>query len=338
MVFAGMIMAFNLVMNFLFQHNFNDRYHQKISFVQHKKRGTYNTFFIGSSRTYRHVIPALFDSLTSASEQHHSFNLGSPATFVPQTFYLLEELLSDRFLPEDGPVTVFLEMMHPADFTMTNLFTQQSYYWCNWKNLSFLYTYQAAKSKSFMEKAEVISRSFTSGFLHHFGFNFLPSHAELDVNWLGPLRDGYLSLEEEQRSYHGKPNEMDQRRKAFLADPDSLDKRAVNARTAYRRQVISVKPGYSILLQKMQDLIQEAQLKNVRLIFLIPPRLGTPDYDELLYIKSRLPEKNDIELGDPDKYPDFYNKELSFDIGHLNAKGAALYTAALANAYLERWP
>ena len=37
-----------------------------------------------------------------------------------------------------------------------------------------------------------------------------------------------------------------------------------------------------------------------------------------------------IDLGDPQKYPEFYNLENSFDLTHLNDKGARKSTLALA--------
>ena len=60
----------------------------------------YDTLFVGSSRTFRHIIPRLFDQLMAeAGMPTHSFNLGINAMRPPEDTYLLETVLAKRRAP-----------------------------------------------------------------------------------------------------------------------------------------------------------------------------------------------------------------------------------------------
>src|SRR6185369_9557893 len=57
----------------------------------------YDTLFLGSSRVYRGIIPAVFDKLTAAAGvPTHSFNLGIDGMKPPEDAYVLERVLALR--------------------------------------------------------------------------------------------------------------------------------------------------------------------------------------------------------------------------------------------------
>lgn len=60
----------------------------------------YDTFFLGSNRIYRHIVPRLFDELMAArGESTRSFNLGFDGMRPPEDSYVLEEVLAHRTKP-----------------------------------------------------------------------------------------------------------------------------------------------------------------------------------------------------------------------------------------------
>jgi hypothetical protein len=62
-------------------------------FAAHKDE--YDTLFFGSSRTYRHLLPAQFDAATAAAGvPTKSFNFGIDGLFPPEDGYLLEQLFA----------------------------------------------------------------------------------------------------------------------------------------------------------------------------------------------------------------------------------------------------
>src|SRR5207245_5026117 len=61
-------------------------------FAAHKDE--FDTLFIGSSRIYFQISPAIFDRATRESGlPTHSFNFGIGGMYLPETGYLLEQML-----------------------------------------------------------------------------------------------------------------------------------------------------------------------------------------------------------------------------------------------------
>src|SRR5262245_31919094 len=60
----------------------------------------YDVLFLGSSRTYRQIIPELFDQLMAeGGKTVRSFNLGVDGMRPPEDTYLLEQTLAQRNKP-----------------------------------------------------------------------------------------------------------------------------------------------------------------------------------------------------------------------------------------------
>ena len=64
------------------------------------------------------------------------------------------------------------------------------------------------------------------------------------------------------------------------------------------------------------------------MFFIIPPKLG--NYGDVLALSDKLPNGSVIDLGDPNRFPDLWRMENSFDFGHLNIRGSNLFTSYLA--------
>ena len=73
----------------------------------------YNTLFMGSSRTFRHINPVAFDNILDSTFK--SFNMGAVGTRNPELYYLAEHFIEEL---DSGSVEfLFLEL--------TPLFTQE---------------------------------------------------------------------------------------------------------------------------------------------------------------------------------------------------------------------
>lgn len=70
--------------------------------------------------------------------------------------------------------------------------------------------------------------------------------------------------------------------------------------------------------------------KGIDLYFVLPPRLPEGMYAELNAVLDQLPSKNVIKLYKYPQHSEFYTSANSFDLGHLNDKGAYLFTTELA--------
>src|SRR5688572_32965818 len=79
----------------------------------------FDVLFLGSSRTYRQVIPELFDKLMAeAGHPLKAYNLGIDGMRPPEDTYILEKVLSNRTKPlrwvivESNPLRL---VMRPED-------------------------------------------------------------------------------------------------------------------------------------------------------------------------------------------------------------------------------
>ncbi len=95
----------------------------------------YDVFFFGSSRTYRHINPVLFDSIS----HQKSYNMGCPAMFYLETHYALEHFVNNY--PRDKKITIFLQEMQPEIIKKRNLSTIRSKYYLDWKRLKMSLAY-----------------------------------------------------------------------------------------------------------------------------------------------------------------------------------------------------
>ena len=76
-------------------------------FAAHKDE--YDTLFIGSSRTFRQILPSLFDPLMAAGGQPaRSFNFGLDGMFSPEDAYVAEKIFALHPSRLDPPRRFFI--------------------------------------------------------------------------------------------------------------------------------------------------------------------------------------------------------------------------------------
>jgi hypothetical protein len=104
-------------------------------FAAHKDE--FDTLFIGSSRVYFQISPAIFDRVTRQSGMPtHSFNFGIGGMYLPETAYLLEQILK---LKPRNLKWVFIEYDEvQTKWSPENQTSRRALYWADWKRVSLL--------------------------------------------------------------------------------------------------------------------------------------------------------------------------------------------------------
>ena len=104
-------------------------------FAAHKDE--FDTLFIGSSRVYFQISPAIFDRVTRESGMPtHSFNFGIGGMYLPETAYLLEQILN---LKPRNLRWVFIEYDEvQTKWSPENQTSRRALYWADWKRVSLL--------------------------------------------------------------------------------------------------------------------------------------------------------------------------------------------------------
>ena len=104
-------------------------------FAAHKDE--FDTLFIGSSRIYFQISPAIFDRVTRESGlPTHSFNFGIGGMYLPESAYLLEQILK---LKPRNLRWVFIEYDEmQTKWSAENQTSRRALYWADWKRVSLL--------------------------------------------------------------------------------------------------------------------------------------------------------------------------------------------------------
>ncbi len=291
----------------------------------------YDTIFVGSSRAYHQIIPELFDQLMAkAGMPTHSFNLGIDGMVGPEDSFLLETVLAKRKKPlklvllECGAINTRFDK--PA---AEGAISSRQVYWHDFQRFALVaQTIFASESNKKWPKSFAAIRHrvtyYCQGqmtcFLHHlhmhlcYETNFGRGCETLTklfdkpepINWgyLGPKRDGYLEI---------------------LHDINDHDWAGVQSQVAdykiYHKIEHGTKPSQMLLLEKRQDV----QACGGKAVFFVAPS-STNNFYPSPKIKPEMPV---IDLSDPARYPEFFERSNRCDGGHLNAKGSEILTRRL---------
>jgi hypothetical protein len=283
----------------------------------------FNTFIFGSSRLYRHINSHLLDSLMS-NGNYSTYNYAAPGTFNPAAYYLFENFINSS---ESNTVDrVFIELQSLSHYSENNCTTTKASYWNNSKYLLFSLNYIYNSQYSRDKKKELYSCYFKSYLFGFYDFSlFLNLFRPINMNEVGD--NGYLSLE--NAMYLMRENsELKERWNDFHSDTTELHDRIEAAKVAAAS--ISNNEVNRYHLDYLNSLIEEAESKGIQLIFILPPRLEESQYDELIPLAHALPQNYVIQMFNYSEFSEFYRADYSFDIGHLNTKGANLFTKFLA--------
>lgn len=330
-LFLLLIIVYTVILNTLFTKSLsgNDHNLRKTNYFN-KYKNQYNTFFIGSSRTFRHINPLIFDSIVNANGLTiNSFNFGTPATYYPECFYVLENLIQNN----NHIKYVFLELQQVNDIGKVNLFASKTFYYLNTKYLSFITNYALNSNMNFLHKISFIGKYYIAYLYKLIAARYLlilQKDSSGDYV-LGKNKNGFLSLNDHLLLTTAEYKEINNNRGKLLKDTTVLRKRAEISIRSFGSGNYNSNNYFN---KYMINWVNKLNKLNVKLYFIIPPRLKS--YEEFIALQKTEIGNRIINMADASLYPQFYQFKYSFDIGHLNKYGADVYTRILSNQFLSK--
>ena len=287
-----------------------------------------NHLFLGPSIFYRQIISDDFDKqLTENQETSKSYNLSIVGLTPPEDLFLLDKILDQEWAHSK---TFFLALTQVKGLSTTNLFKDRTSYYLNHTTLSLILREYLQSDQSFHTKVYVATT-----YLANYLYKVFSLSAFRKITLKGILEEPESSRQLWQKGFLALDDDPTQansnRTSKFLKEVDKLQKRAEKLAQVYsnENQPQIKTPQFEYI----KELINKAKSKNTNIIFVLPPRLK--DYSKTYPLSLMLPKENIIDLANPSTYPEFYQVENSFDIGHLNKKGAKLFTRRLVEEYLK---
>jgi hypothetical protein len=313
-----------------------------------------DVLFVGSSKVFRHVDPALFDELMAKSGRRtRSFNLGVPAMGGVETLFALREALA----MEPGRLRwVLLDLRDPGHvLSGDNHLTERVAAWHDGPGACLAARMALESEEPWAWRLDQFRRHVVAfcyrlgnvGRLRVLTERWVEGTAELRrqararreagaVLDRGPALNGFAALDwAYPRATAFQRQMLDERRQAWLAQrADVLDK--IPARRAEgwpllrhdasRRDSPELTAGEQQLFQEITALVHEHGLS---LAFMTHPDTRQIEYYQRAGERLGL-VRDVLDLDDPQRHPELFEADAFYDRGHLGERGAALYTRALA--------
>jgi hypothetical protein len=304
-------------------------------FAAHKDE--FDTLFIGSSRIYFQISPAIFDRVTRESGlPTHSFNFGIGGMYLPESAYLLEEILKLRPRKLRWVFIEYDELQ--TKWSPENQTSRRALYWADWKRVSLLlrkltdagtdpvWLPNAAKLRDIVLRQgdEKNTRSLLTFYVTQFERNYTNVARAADVldyffgrdttehraSYLGAAGDGYVP-----RAGEMSPSQTVAYERGLAATMAQRSTRPVSPYTvaAYRQCATEVR-----------DL-------GATPIFLITP---STTQISIATESSALPGVV-MAFNKPRTYPNLYHSSIRRDGQHLTKSGAEEFTRIVAANFVE---
>ena len=292
----------------------------------------FDVFFLGSSRTYRQIIPEVFDQLMAeGGHPVRSFNLGVEGMRPPEDTYVFEKALARRTTPlklvlvESNAIR--LAVRDGDDGTL------RATYWHDTKRTMTLFrrAFLADKKKrNWRDRIGKLAEQAAQFAEHAMYWLENTSHAgrghEMLGSWLSPGGPNPLHLHDLGPRLDGYSRSLANAR----MDPASVP--------AYEKAIAGMieKPpradfGGSVDQAEVREKKRLIESHGGRMFVVIPPYAGT---------KFFLPEPGPdappaLEFWNPKLYPDLFATENHSDAGHVNHAGAERYTRHIVRELLK---
>lgn len=301
--------------------------------------GEYNTLLMGSSRVGRQIDPVLFDSLNTAGHQKtSSINLGMDGATIAEVYYQFNHIINQKNLHTKFAL---VELCDVDTFTYENLHTIRKKYYYNFGD--YCNSVSSLLQSSYSLTRKVIGTTMhTFNFAEHLlRFNELGSvvkfkKTDQKANYnCNHLYDPFTIRENDTSSatYNGvrqlNPHAQ------FMKHPQYLNEnRNVIAAVMLQKPA---EPGLAdnAYLQMANDMIAQGEKHAITVIFILPPKVGEAHFRTVLQVYNQLKPENKIALASPSEFPEFYNMKYTYDLGHLDKNGAAIFTQKLSEQFLK---
>ena len=304
-------------------------------FAAHKDE--FDTLFIGSSRVYFQISPAIFDRVTRESGMPtHSFNFGIGGMYLPETAYLLEQILN---LKPRNLRWVFIEYDElQTKWSPENQTSRRALYWADWKRVSFLlrkltgagteplWLPNPAKLRDIMlrQNDEKSTRRLLAFYAAQFEKNYT------NVAKAGDVLDYFLSRDTKERSasYLGAAGD------GYVTRPNRM---SPGQAAAYERGLAAAMaqtdehPLSPYAVEAYRQCAREVRNIGAAPIFLI-----TPSTTQI----NVAPESTGLAgvlmaFNDPRTYPSLFRSSVRRDGQHLTKSGADEFTRTVASNFVE---
>ena len=282
----------------------------------------YNTVFLGSSKVYRHVDPALFDSLDPEGETS-SFNLGTAGLFSPESVVVLDHLIdqSEKY----GIDRLFVQFQGISNLADKNLHAQRMKYPLSPGLMPSVFSTLKTEDKSdqmYNYFFSFLENMFSIGYFKDWyrGLNEVRKESRIGLDDLVIENDGFLSLDDE---LNYMVLQADKRGKGLLKRKATATKKKkakkIKKLNAEEHQVLN-----EIYQTMYHSLDKKAKNKGLELFYFFMPED---------FVKSESLDFDNALLWELDEVGQFKSLTNKFDKGHYNEDGAQLMTTLLANKY-----
>jgi hypothetical protein len=304
-------------------------------FAAHKDE--FDTLFIGSSRVYFQISPAIFDRVTRENGlPTRSFNFGIGGMYLPETSYLLEQILN---LKPRNLRWVFIEYDElQTKWSPENQTSRRALYWADWKRVSLLlrkltdagagppWLLNPTKLRDIVlrQKDEKSTRSLLAFYVTQFERNHTNVSRATDV------LNRFLSRDTKERraSYLGAASD------GYVTRPNRM---SPNQAAAYERALatamaqIGIRPLSPYAVEAYRQCAQEVRSIGAAPIFLI-----TPSTTEInIAAESTGLTGVVMAFNDPRAYPNLFRTSARRDGQHLTKSAAEEFTRIVATNFVE---
>jgi len=302
----------------------NTQLNTKLEILKEEQQ-SFNTYFIGSSITFRQVIPSVFDSLSQGPTK--SLNLGVDGCFLPQVFMLLDELMKDTTIKY-----LFVEL-NSYDHFGPNFRVVDNKYYLSPKWLSKTIPYLWTTSISLVQKVG-LSGMYVYAYLEKsLGLGMRADF--IKQTHTGNRFGGYTLMGKNKDGFYKLTGEKTKKQKELKELPPTMKNLKAAYQNAYKKPTQNLIYN-KVLSKQWLTYLQLAESHGIHLFFVLNAvKCVLDSEEEMLGLFYQFPKKNRIDLANPDRYPAFYEIENRWDISHLNTKGATIFSKELAVAFNE---
>ncbi len=304
-------------------------------FAAHKDE--FDTLFIGSSRIYFQISPAVFDRVTHGSGlPTHSFNFGIGGMYLPESAYLLEQILN---LKPRNLKWVFIEYDElQTKWSSENQSSRRALYWADWTRVSLLlrkltdagtdplWLPNPTKLRDIMlrQNDEKNTRSLLTFYATQFEKNFTNVASAADVLNYFLRRD----TNERQTSYLGVASD------GYVTRPNRMSS---SQAAAYERALAAAmaQSGTRALSPYAVEAYRQCATQ-VRSIGATPIFLITPSTTQINITTENAGLPGVVmAFNNPRAYPSLFRSSVRRDGQHLTKSGAEEFTRVVAANFVE---
>ncbi len=304
-------------------------------FAAHKD--VFDVVFVGSSQVYRHIDPRLFDEkLAEAGRSVSSFNFGLGGMYFPEVLHSVEWIL-DQHPAKLKWLFVELRDLDAAIFEENRLSRRE----INWHSPSVA----VLLSRLALGPDVTLSEAFDSLLwawqhaLYRFGNVSLgfPTYDILsgERGLPGALWSsrGHVAIDTELER-NPSNSVLQGRRRIYVERPDLYDK----YRQGYLDEPMQKEPS-ALMLEVLSELVETIRARGVEPVFVLPAPGSWSRHRDIVEAAEMGALPCLFAYNDLDAYPELYERENLFELGHLESPGVRRFTTILAEdfiAYLER--